>query len=62
MRTTTMVGKRRTNPKGMEIEELPFSRMRRRKKDNLGSGLDFSDLKSSSDGDGAVWGSALERR
>jgi hypothetical protein len=44
---TTMVGKRRTKPRGMEMEELPFSRIRRRKNDNLDAGLNFSDLKSS---------------
>ena len=62
MRTTTMAGNRRTNPSGTEMEELPFSRMRRRKNDNLDPGLafsDFSDLKSSI---GAVLGSAFARR
>ena len=44
IKITTMVGKRRTNPSGIDIEELPFSRMRRRKKDNLDNGLDFSGL------------------
>ncbi len=54
------MGKRRTNPSGIEMEELPFKRMRRRKKDNLDDGLDFSNLKSSSGG--AALGSALARR
>ena len=50
MRTTTIVGKRRTNPRGMEMDELPFNRMRRRKKDSFDDGRDFSNLKSSRGG------------
>src|SRR5947199_910185 len=47
---TTMHGNSRTNPNGIEIEELPFNRMRRRKNDNPGSAWAFSFLISSKDG------------
>ena len=47
---TTMQGNNNTNPKGIEIEELPFNRIRRRKKDSCGSTLPFSLLRSSSEG------------
>jgi hypothetical protein len=47
---TTMHGKSSTKPSGMDIDELPFSRIRRRKKDNRGKVLPFSLLKSSSEG------------
>jgi hypothetical protein len=36
IRTTTRHGNSKTNPSGTEIEESPLSRMRRRKKANLG--------------------------
>ena len=45
-----MHGNSRTNPNGIEIEELPFNRMRRRKNDNPGSTWAFSSLNSSRDG------------
>ena len=45
-----MHGNSRTNPNGIEIEELPFNRMRRRKKDNPGNAWAFSFLISSKDG------------
>lgn len=45
-----MHGNSRTNPNGIEIDELPFNRMRRRKKDKPGSAGAFSLLKSSRDG------------
>src|SRR5271163_251935 len=47
---TTMHGNSRTNPNGIEIGELPFNRMRRRKNDNPGSAWAFSFLISSGDG------------
>jgi hypothetical protein len=47
---TTMHGNSRTNPNGIEIDELPFNRIRRRKNDNPGSAWAFSLLKSSRDG------------
>lgn len=47
---TTMHGNSRTNPNGIEIDELPFNRMRRRKNDNPGSAWAFSFLNSSRDG------------
>jgi hypothetical protein len=45
-----MHGNSRTNPNGIEIDELPFNRMRRRKNDNPGSAWAFSFLNSSRDG------------
>jgi hypothetical protein len=45
-----MHGNSRTNPNGIEIDELPFNRMRRRKNENPGSAWAFSLLKSSRDG------------
>lgn len=42
MRSTTIVGNRSTNPSGIEIEELPFNRIRRRSIDSSGRTLDFS--------------------
>ena len=57
---TTMLGNSKINPKGIEIDELPFKRMRLRKKDNLWSVFDFSNL-SSSTGAGAVYGSFFAR-
>jgi hypothetical protein len=48
-----MHGNSRTNPNGIEIDELPFNRMRRRKNDNPGSAGAFSLLISSRDGE---WG------
>lgn len=50
MRMTTMHGNSSTKPNGIEIEELPFSRIRRLKKDNRGKLRPFSFLKSSRDG------------
>ena len=50
MRMTTMHGNNRTKPSGIEIDELPFMRIRRRKKDNCGRPRPFSLLKSSRDG------------
>ena len=46
----TRQGKRRTNPSGIDIDEFPFSRIRRRRNDNLGSIRPFSREKSSRDG------------
>lgn len=50
MRMTTMHGNSSTKPSGIEIDELPFRRMRLRKNDNRGRLRPFSVLKSSSDG------------
>ena len=47
---TTRHGNSKTNPNGIEIEEFPFSRIRRRKKDNWGSNRPLSLLRSSSAG------------
>ena len=44
---TTMHGNNRTKPRGIEIDELPLIRIRRRKKDNRGKRRPFSLLKSS---------------
>lgn len=41
IRMMTIHGKRRTAPRGMEMEELPFNRTRRRKKANLGESRCF---------------------
>ncbi len=41
MSTMTMHGKRRTAPRGTEMEELPFKRTRRRKKANRGEMRSF---------------------
>jgi hypothetical protein len=45
-----MQGNSKTNPSGIEIDELPFKRIRLRKNDNRGKRLPFSFLKSSRDG------------
>jgi hypothetical protein len=50
MNTTTIHGNRSTKPSGIEMDELPFSRIRRRKNDNRGKVRPFSFLKSSRDG------------
>lgn len=50
MRMTTMQGNNRTKPSGIEIDELPLMRIRRRKKDNCGRPRPFSLLKSSREG------------
>lgn len=65
MRTTirimTIHGNSNTAPSGTEILELPFSRMRLLKKDNLGVNRSFSLLRSSRDGRAGVEGSRLMR-
>jgi hypothetical protein len=50
MRMTTMHGNSSTKPSGTEMDELPFSRIRRRKNDSCGKPRPFSLLKSSRDG------------
>lgn len=50
MSIITMHGKRSTAPRGMDIFELPFSRIRRRKKANLGDRRSVSPDKSLSEG------------
>ena len=57
IRSTTSVGNRSTNPRGTEIEELPFSRIRRRNIDRSGRALDFSFQSSLDDvfGDPENW-------
>ena len=50
IKSTTMLGNRSTKPSGIEIEEFPFNRIRRRKRDRLGSRLDFSPFNSSREG------------
>ena len=65
MRTTirimTIHGNSNTAPSGTEIFELPFSRMRLLKKDNLGVNRSFSLLRSSRDGRAGVEGIRLMR-
>lgn len=65
MRTTirimTIHGNSNTAPSGTEIFELPFSRMRLLKKDNLGANRSFSLLRSSRDGRAGVEGIRLIR-
>ena len=50
IRMTTMQGNSRTKPSGIDIDELPFIRILRRKNDHRGKLRPFSLLKSSSDG------------
>ena len=50
MSTMTRHGKRRTKPKGIEMEELPLIRIRRLKKESFGTSRPFSPEKSLSDG------------
>jgi hypothetical protein len=50
IRVTTMQGNSRTKPSGIEIDELPFIRIRRRKNDNRGKPRPLSVLKSFRDG------------
>ena len=50
MRTMTMHGNSRTTPRGMEIDELPLMRMRRRKKARRGDIRSFWREMSSSEG------------
>jgi hypothetical protein len=50
IKVTTMHGNSRTKPSGIEMDELPLMRIRRRKKDNRGRPRPFSPLKSSRDG------------
>jgi hypothetical protein len=57
--STTMLGNSRTKPSGIEMEELPFNRIRRRKNDNLD--VDFGPF-SSIDGAGVVYGMFLTKR
>lgn len=42
MRTITRHGNNKTNPRGIEIDEFPFSRILRRKKANLENAPPFS--------------------
>lgn len=56
---TTMLGNSRMKPSGIEIEELPFNRIRLRKKDNLEA--DFGDFSSSEEA-GVVYGMLLTSR
>lgn len=57
----TIHGNSNTAPNGTEILELPFSRMRLLKKDNLGANRSFSLLRSSRDGRAGVEGIRLMR-
>ena len=57
----TIHGNSNTAPNGTEILELPFSRMRLLKKDNLGTNRSFSLLRSSRDGRAGVEGIRLMR-
>ena len=50
IRIITMRGNSRTTPRGTDILELPFSRIRLLKKDNLGVNRSFSLLRSWSEG------------
>lgn len=56
MRIITRHGNNKTNPKGIEMEEFPFSRIRRLKNANLGRDRPFSREKSSIDGSAGVEG------
>ena len=59
---TTKLGKRSRNPRGMDIEDLPLSLIRLRKKDNRGRVLGFSFFHSSGDGAGETEGRRLSTR
>ncbi len=61
IRIMTIHGNSNTAPSGTEIFELPFSRMRLLKKDNLGINRSFSLLRSSRDGRAGVEGMRLIR-
>ena len=61
IRIMTIHGNSNTAPSGTEIFELPFSRMRLLKKDNLGTNRSFSLLRSSRDGRAGVEGIRLTR-
>lgn len=50
IRIITRHGNSKTKPSGIEMEELPFNRMRRLKKANLGRTWLFSREASSTDG------------
>ena len=50
MRMMTMQGNRRTMPKGMEMDELPFIRIRCRKKAHFGEIRSLTYAKLGSDG------------
>lgn len=57
--STTMLGNRSTKPSGIEMDELPFNRIRLRKKDNLEADLLAF---SSRAGAGVVYGMLLTSR
>lgn len=58
-----MLGKSRTNPSGIEMEELDFSFMRLLKKENLDEPLSaFVDLMSSRAGAAGVYGTFFINR
>jgi len=61
MKTITRQGNSKTNPRGIEMDELPFNRMRRRKKANRGEAWPFSRETSSKGRLGAL-GSRLVMR
>ena len=61
IRIMTIHGNSNTAPSGTETFELPFSRMRLLKKDNLGTKRSFSLLRSSRDGKAGVEGIRLMR-
>lgn len=61
IRIMTIQGNSNTAPRGTEIFELPFSRMRLLKKDNLGANRSFSLLRSLRDGRAGVEGIRLMR-
>lgn len=57
----TIHGNSNTAPSGTDILELPFSRMRLLKNDNLGTNRSFSLVRSSRDGRAGVDGIRLMR-
>ena len=57
----TTHGNNSTAPSGTEIFELPFSRIRLLKKDNLGANRSFSSVKSAREGREGVDGSRLTK-
>lgn len=62
IRITTKLGKRSKKPKGIDMDEFPFSLIRLRKKESLGSVLDFSFFHSSAAGAVEIAGRRLTSR
>lgn len=62
IKSTTKLGKRSRKPSGIDMEEFPFSLIRLRKNDSLGSVLGFSFFQSAGSGTDESEGRRLTRR